>query len=262
MANNEAQGEAENTWVITANNHETFEDNLQRRETFIVPKPANHINDETTVIRRETFVTSTCPITSTPRVGGTNPDFMIPSTVKKPQEKIPTPKMLHVDHAIKALEEVKQLSTETFLKPENECDNMEIKLSLVNDGSNVPTDIDQLLEISGVDLNLSPEKKKKATAGADISGLDVIADQTLTAPPKSTSNVKLQLSDGCNISSETYVKDDSLANMEDFNEATTREQTVPIIIETLLNDNDTTTCVSNYLQVSWDLFLHVSWTLQ
>merc|ERR1719225_369774 len=72
----------------------------------------------------------------------------------------------------------------------------------------IPTDIDQLLEISDVNLSLSPEKVKKE----DISGLDMIVNQTMSEPPKTTSSAKLQLSGGGgddtnkDISSETFVK--------------------------------------------------------
>ena len=62
-------------------------------------------------------------------------------------------------------------------------------------GSKIPSDIEQLLQISDVDLSLSPEKIKKE----DISGLDMILDQTMSAPSiQTTSNARLQLSGGGN----------------------------------------------------------------
>lgn len=156
-----------------------------RRDTFIVPK----INDETVNIRRETFITSTngvppCSmITSTPRCGPVSefstPNAVIdrrqtyavlPSTVKKPteiQEAMAKAKIM--------LDETKNL--------------YEIK---EESPSASKVDVNEMLEISGVDLSLSPEKKKMA----DMSGLDLIADQTLSLPPASTSDVKLQLSTG------------------------------------------------------------------
>lgn len=165
-----------------------------RRDTFIVPK----INDETINIRRETFITSGnagCPmITSTPRCGPplSSSEFstpnsvmdrrqtyaVLPSTVKKPAD--------HHQDLCQAMVKAK-----TML--DDETKNLyEIKEES-GGGSNV--DVNQMLDISGVDLSLSPEKKKMA----DLSGLDLITDQTLSLPPQapvSTSEVKLQLSTG------------------------------------------------------------------
>lgn len=150
-----------------------------RRDTFIVPKKTSV--DE---LRRETFVSSTCPmVTSTPRCGPamnfltpTNPTnddrrqtYVLPSTVKKPEIPLDEPKEIEeeADDTVKKLSDIKEEET----------------------SSKIPADIDKFLNISDIDLSLSPEKKK-----GDISGLDVIADQTLSLPPKTNSGIKLQLS--------------------------------------------------------------------
>ena len=70
--------------------------------------------------------------------------------------------------------------------------------------------IDDFMDISDVDLNLSPEKK-------EISGLEIISNQSISIPPRRVnSNVKLSLSNGknsINTSTETYVID-NVADME------------------------------------------------
>lgn len=221
-----------------------------RRDTFIVPKGLA-ISDETITIRRETFV-SVNPrpmLTSTPRIGGggqgsqaNKQDFnfltpsahmdlddrrqtyaVLPSTVKKPQLEM---KRQKIEEEAEEEEEVKD---DTLKQPEPEMvteEKTETDVKQLSDikeeestmSSKVPTDIEQLLQISDVDLSLSPEKIKKE----DISGLDMIVDQTMSAPSiQTTSNARLQLSGGGNddstkdmsakdASSGTFVKDDQV----------------------------------------------------
>ena len=117
----------------------------------------------------------------------------------------------------------------TYLQPIEENYSLEVnfndedvslkKLTDVQDINLDHTDtVDNFLEISDVDLNLSPEKK-------DISGLEMITNQSISRPPKaSPSNVKLSLSNGKdnmnNVSSETYVKEDA-ADLGDFKKSST-----------------------------------------
>ena len=197
-----------------------------RRDTFIVPKGLA-ISDETITIRRETFV-SVNPrpmLTSTPRIGGggqgsqaNKQEFnfltpsahldlddrrqtyaVLPSTVKKPQLEM---KRQKIEEEAEEEEEVKD---DTLKQPEPEMVTEETtetdvkQLSDIkeeaesNTSSKIPTDVEQLLQISDVDLSLSPEKIKKE----DISGLDMIVDQTMSAPSiQTTSNARLQLSGG------------------------------------------------------------------
>jgi hypothetical protein len=207
-----------------------------RRDTFIVPKGLA-ISDETITIRRETFV-SVNPrpmLTSTPRIGGggqgsqaNKQEFnfltpsahmdsddrrqtyaVLPSTVKKPQLDMKRQKIEEEEEA----EEEKEVKDDTLKQPEPEMVTEEKitetdvkQLSDIKEeespGSKIPTDIEQLLQISDVDLSLSPEKIKKE----DISGLDMIVDQTMSAPTiQTTSNARLQLSGGGN--------DDSVKDM-------------------------------------------------
>ena len=208
-----------------SNADETIE---QRRDTFIVPK-ATAISDES-IIRRETFVTSSCPmVTSTPMIKnavspGSTPNFLtpgslndrrqtyvLPSTVKKPgEDKKDVNLSNEIEKAKKALEVFDILEEEDSRSKELSDIKEEDNSSSSSPSSNVPTDVDQLLQISGIDLDLSPEKKKPG----DLSGLDFIADQTMSLPPKSTSNIQLQLSNGDNesrnLSSETFVKGQSI----------------------------------------------------
>ena len=206
-----------------------------RRDTYLCPPKAS-FNTNNDTFRRDTFVPSNCPmpmVTSTPRVGGSpqldfltpgeerRQTYVLPSTVKKPQPPVlqspsslaPKPsKSPIVEEAKQALREVANLQDDQLDLTLKDS----VRLSAIKEegSSNVPTDIDQLLEISGVDLDLSPEKKRPA----ELSGINMIAEQTLSLPPKSTSDVKLQLSNGgqaSNISSETYIKDD-VANLNDF----------------------------------------------
>ena len=198
-----------------------------RRDTFIVPKGLA-ISDETITIRRETFV-SVNPrpmLTSTPRIGGggqgsqankqefnfltpsANMDSddrrqtyaVLPSTVKKPQLEMKRQKIEE------EAEEETEVKDDTLKQPEPEMvteeKTTETDVKQLSDikeeespGSKIPTDIEQLLQISDVDLSLSPEKIKKE----DISGLDMIVDQTMSAPTiQTTSNARLQLSGGGN----------------------------------------------------------------
>ena len=222
-----------------------------RRDTFIVPKGLA-ISDETITIRRETFV-SVNPrpmLTSTPRIGGggqgsqaNKQDFnfltpsahmdlddrrqtyaVLPSTVKKPQLEMKRQKIEEEE-----AEEEEEVKDDTLKQPEPEMvteEKTETDVKQLSDikeeestmSSKVPTDIEQLLQISDVDLSLSPEKIKKE----DISGLDMIVDQTMSAPSiQTTSNARLQLSGGGNddstkdmsakdASSGTFVKDDQV----------------------------------------------------
>ena len=197
-----------------------------RRDTFIVPKGLA-ISDETITIRRETFV-SVNPrpmLTSTPRIGGggqgsqaNKQEFnfltpsahldlddrrqtyaVLPSTVKKPQLEM---KRQKIEEEAEEEEEVKD---DTLKQPEPEMvteETTETDVKQLSDikeeadsttSSKIPTDVEQLLQISDVDLSLSPEKIKKE----DISGLDMIVDQTMSAPSiQTTSNARLQLSGG------------------------------------------------------------------
>ena len=197
-----------------------------RRDTFIVPKGLA-ISDETITIRRETFV-SVNPrpmLTSTPRIGGggqgsqaNNQELnfltpsahmdtddrrqtyaVLPSTVKKPQLEMKRQKIEE------EAEEEEVVKDDTLKQPEPEMvteEKTETDVKQLSDikeeespGSKIPTDIEQLLQISDVDLSLSPEKIKKE----DISGLDMIMDQTMSAPTiQTTSNARLQLSGGGN----------------------------------------------------------------
>ena len=222
-----------------------------RRDTFIVPKGLA-ISDETITIRRETFV-SVNPrpmLTSTPRIGGggqgsqaNKQEFnfltpsahmdlddrrqtyaVLPSTVKKPQLEMKRQKIEEEE-----AEEEEEVKDDTLKQPEPEMvteEKTETDVKQLSDikeeestmSSKVPTDIEQLLQISDVDLSLSPEKIKKE----DISGLDMIVDQTMSAPSiQTTSNARLQLSGGGNddstkdmsakdASSGTFVKDDQV----------------------------------------------------
>ena len=202
-----------------------------RRDTYLCPpKPSSHINNDT--FRRETFIPSNIApmVTSTPRIGGSpqldfvtpghedrRGTYVLPSTVKKPLS-VPSPgvkssKSPIVEEAKRALQEVADLEEDRLDLTLKEG----VRLSAIKEeaSSNVPTDIDQLLEISGVDLELSPQKK----GPAELSGINIITEQTLSLPPRSNSDLALQLSNGdhvsTNISSETYIKDD-VANLEDF----------------------------------------------
>ena len=219
------------TFVVPSISNGKETDQL-RRDTYLCPPKASfHPNNDT--FRRETFVPLNCPmpmVTSTPRVGGSpqldfvtpgeerRQTYVLPSTVKKPQLQSPSPqrpkssKSPIVEEAKQALRDVANLHDDQLDLTLKDS----VRLSAIKEegSSHVPTDIDQLLEISGVDLDLSPEKKKPA----ELSGINMIAEQTLSLPPKSTSDVKLQLSNGGqtnNISSETYIKDD-VADLEDF----------------------------------------------
>ena len=96
--------------------------------------------------------------------------------------------------------------------PQNE--SMEVNFNADNVGVIEPLkkeiNIDDFMDISDVDLNLSPEKK-------EISGLEIISNQSISIPPRRVnSNVKLSLSNGknsINTSTETYVID-NVADME------------------------------------------------
>ena len=244
-------------------NNEAFEMkenvDIPRRETFIVPnsdqlrrdtylcppKPTSHINNDT--FRRETFIPSNMPpmVTSTPRIGGSpqldfvtpghedrRGTYVLPSTVKKPLPP-PSPaassrkssKSPIVEEAKKALREVANLEDDQLDLTLKES----VRLSAIKEeaSSNVPTDIDQLLEISGVDLELSPQKK----APAELSGINMIMEQTLSLPPlPATEDVTLQLSTGeqaCS-SSETFIKDD-VANLNDFDRRTPKIDISPAL---------------------------------
>jgi hypothetical protein len=154
-----------------------------RRDTFVIPK---RVNDET-MVRRETFIAagSGPMVTSTPRCGPPQENFLtpddrrqtyvLPSTVKKPLEPQEPPK-----HA-----ETIEAEDETTVVHLSDIKEEEEPASRTLSKKNV----DEFLEISGVDLSLSPEKK-------DLSGLDVLTNQTLSLPPKPSSNIKLQLSNG------------------------------------------------------------------
>ena len=91
--------------------------------------------------------------------------------------------------------------------PQNE--SMEVNFNADNVGVIEPLkkeiNIDDFMDISDVDLNLSPEKK-------EISGLEIISNQSISIPPPPTrvnSNLKLSLSNGSrnsiNDSTETYI---------------------------------------------------------
>ena len=126
----------------------------------------------------------------------------------------------------------------TYLHPIEENYSLEVnfndedvslkKLTDVQDMNLDHTDtVDNFLEISDVDLNLSPEKK-------DISGLEMITNQSISRPPKaSPTNVKLSLSNGKdtmnNVSSETYVKEEA-ADLDDF-----KKSGIPSILEAEVN---------------------------
>ena len=126
----------------------------------------------------------------------------------------------------------------TYLHPIEENYSLEVnfndedvslkKLTDVQDMNLDHTDtVDNFLEISDVDLNLSPEKK-------DISGLEMITNQSISRPPKaSPTNVKLSLSNGKdtmnNVSSETYVKEEA-ADLDDF-----KKSSIPTILEAEVN---------------------------
>ena len=206
-----------------------------RRDTYLCPPKAS-FNTNNDTFRRDTFVPSNCPmpmVTSTPRVGGSpqldfltpgeerRQTYVLPSTVKKPQPPVLQSPSSFMPKSSKSpiVEEAKQALREVANLHDDQLDltlKDSVRLSAIKEegSSNVPTDIDQLLEISGVDLDLSPEKKRPA----ELSGINMIAEQTLSLPPKSNSDVKLQLSNGgqvSNISSETYIKDD-VANLNDF----------------------------------------------
>ena len=126
---------------------------------------------------------------------------VLPSTVKKPQLEIKRQKIEEEEG-----EEEKEVKDDTLKQPEPEMvteeKTTETDVKQLSDikeeespGSKIPTDIEQLLQISDVDLSLSPEKIKKE----DISGLDMIVDQTMSAPTiQTTSNARLQLSGGGN----------------------------------------------------------------
>ena len=125
---------------------------------------------------------------------------VLPSTVKKPQLEMKRQKIEE------EAEEETEVKDDTLKQPEPEMMDEEKptetdvkQLSDIKEeespGSKIPTDIEQLLQISDVDLSLSPEKIKKE----DISGLDMIVDQTMSAPTiQTTSNARLQLSGGGN----------------------------------------------------------------
>ena len=133
----------------------------------------------------------------------------LPSTVKKPQLEIHTHKIEEIVEEEEVEKDIIKEDLETLKEPEN--DTTVKKLSNIKEeettsGSNIPTetDIEQLLQISDIDLSLSPEKIKKE----DISGLDMIVDQTMSAPPKIvTSCAKLQLSGGSTHEDESVTKD-------------------------------------------------------
>ena len=133
----------------------------------------------------------------------------LPSTVKKPQLEIQTQKIVEEEEEEKdAIKEEPEM--ETLKEPEMDVTVKKLSDIKEESTSKIPTDVEQLLQISDIDLSLSPEKIKKA---GDISGLDMIADQTMSAPPKIvTSSAKLQLSGGSNnddsaTSSGTFVKE-------------------------------------------------------
>ena len=230
-----------------------------RRDTYLCPpKPSSHINNDT--FRRETFIPSNIPpmVTSTPRIGGSpqldfvtpghedrRGTYVLPSTVKKPlsvqSPVVKSSKSPIVEEAKRALKEVVDLEDDRLDLTLKEG----VGLSAIKEeaSSNVPTDIDQLLEISGVDLELSPQKK----GPAELSGINIITEQTLSLPPKSNSDLTLHLSNGdhvsTNISSETYIKDD-VANLDDF------DRKIPnIIVETLVDEREKTV-ISTVLQDS------------
>ena len=228
------QGVFENSIASTAS---------PRRDTFVVPTSAAH--EETKIIRRETFVTSTkSMITSTPIVSCETPmdgvrreTFVFPSTVKK-RDSTTSPS----GHAKKSIEPLlqKDCSKPEIIEEEDEdavdektitskkdestkvCNSfkdasMEVNFTTedvptkkeyqAEDKPTKPTtDINRLLEISDVDLSLSPEKK-------EISGLEVITNQSISLPPKSSSNVKLSLSNGKDASSEGFSKDDEVVGI-------------------------------------------------
>ena len=228
------QGVFENSIASTAS---------PRRDTFVVPTSAAH--EETKIIRRETFVTSTkSMITSTPIVSCETPmdgvrreTFVFPSTVKK-RDSTTSPS----GHAKKSIEPLlqKDCSKPEIIEEEDEdavdektitskkdestkvCNSfkdasMEVNFTTedvptkkeyqAEDEPTKPTtDINRLLEISDVDLSLSPEKN-------EISGLEVITNQSISLPPKSSSNVKLSLSNGKDASSEGFSKDDEVVGI-------------------------------------------------